>query len=187
MGRNLPKGTRSVRASRHNTRMMEFGCYFPKHWTLTPPLRGWLSEGPWLPPCEKWTRSLRPFGQDLRVCKNWGPRAILSPCNSPIWRTITPKFGGHISLARGIFVPNFIVIAKSWRIPSHRTQNFGPHNSSSEGGRRVRLWGGVTLVQGQVPAKNELDRFTRLATIHACHKQTDRQRHHDNCRPIGFA
>ena len=92
------------------------------------------------------------------------PRSTHFPKIGPLWAIygpITPPFGGRsglnlagmFPLSRGMLVPNLIPIVQSWPIPSHRTQNFGAHNSPSGGGGGRPLGWGLVLTRGRYRPK----------------------------------
>ena len=71
----------------------------------------------------KWMTSFQPFGQDPRICQNWGSVSSLMPI-TPSSGAVMLKCGRHVSFAEGMFVPNFIPIAPSWPIHFNWTHNF---------------------------------------------------------------
>ena len=93
-----------------------------------------------------------------------GAMGPLRPHKSPVRGRSCPNLPSVFPLPMGMCEPNFTAIVQSWLIPSHRTQHCEPHNSPL--GKGGLLCGGVSVVQGYVVAKNELDPQNHLAAIH---------------------
>ena len=92
-----------------------------------------------------------------------GPQgALKGPITTPLGGRWGSYLAGMFTLSRDMLMPNLIAIAQSWRIPSHRTQNFWapyPH----WGG--VPVWGGGCCCTGVRSWQNERDPRNRLTAI----------------------
>ena len=156
-------------------------CIGTKFWTpITPPLKrrlGWnfYWKLPWprLHVCKnKADPSNHALGRNPHPLPKLGPKWHFWGPSSHIRGPIMPKFGQLVSFAKDrTCMSKFISIVQSWPIPSHWTKNSGSNSPSEDEGYPFRV--GVAVVQVYVPAKHELDRFTRLASGHPCHRRTD--------------
>ena len=102
---------------------------------------GWgllLSRGRYLP--KNWTRSAKPFARNQHTWQNWAPWGTLGPIAAHLGGRSGSNLAGMFLLSRGVLVPNFIAIARSWPIPPIEPKISGP--ITPLWGWGVPLWGG---------------------------------------------
>ena len=109
----------------------------------------------------------KPFGRNQHTLPKFGSGCNLGPHNSPIRRAIGLKFGRPVSFVQAYACDEFDRDCSmlAYTFPWNQKFRSRAHDSPS-GGRRGPAFGRGCCCPGQAPAKNELNRFSRLARDH---------------------